>query len=161
MNGLDNKKIIDKLYEAGKKGVQVDLIVRGICSMVPGRNFSPNITITRIVDRFLEHARVYVFHNGGDTLMYMASADLMNRNLNRRIEVGFPVKEESIRQEVLTILQMQLEDNTKARILDAEHNNLKKEPAEGYLKLRAQIATYHFLGKQGSLVPQSGQETNL
>ena len=82
MNGLDHRKMIDKLYEASRKGVKIDLLVRGICCLVPGKKYSENITITRIVDRFLEHARVFVFHNGGNPEIYMASADWMNRNLN-------------------------------------------------------------------------------
>jgi polyphosphate kinase len=85
--------------------------------------------------------------------MYMASADLMNRNLNRRIEVGFPVKEESLKQDVMKILQLQLEDNTKARVLDSEHNNLVKQPGEGDRRVRAQIETYRLLGKQVSEPP--------
>ncbi len=82
MNGLDHRKMIDKLYEASRKGVKIDLLVRGICCLVPDKKYSENITITRIVDRFLEHARVFVFHNGGNPEIYMASADWMNRNLN-------------------------------------------------------------------------------
>lgn len=144
MNGLDHKKMINKLYEASKKGVRIDLLVRGICCMVPGKKFSENITITRIVDRFLEHARVFVFHNGGNPEMYLASADWMNRNLNRRIELGFPIYDEDIKKEVLEILNLQLMDNTKARILDSGHNNLQKLTTGGR-KIRAQIETYKFL----------------
>ncbi|MFC2115782.1 polyphosphate kinase 1 [Bacteroidota bacterium] len=147
MNGLDHKKMIDKLYEASRKGVKIDVLVRGICCLVPGQKFSENITLTRIVDRFLEHARVFVFHNGGNQEMYMASADWMNRNLNRRIELGFPVYDEEIKKEVQEILHLQLNDNTKARILDGEHNNLLKKTVEGR-KIRAQIETYKLLKNQ-------------
>jgi polyphosphate kinase len=143
MNGIDHRKMIDKLYEASGKGVQVDLLVRGICCLVPGKKYSKNITVTRIIDRYLEHARVFLFHNGGDPVMYMASADWMNRNLNRRIELGFPVYDEQIKREVMQILELQLQDNTRARILDDMHNNLKK-PA-GSRRIRAQIETYKFL----------------
>jgi polyphosphate kinase len=144
MNGLDHTKMIDKLYEASRKGVKIDLLVRGICCLVPGMKFSEKITVTRIVDRYLEHARVFVFHNGGNPEMYMASADWMNRNLDRRIELGFPVYDEEIKKEVLDILDLQLKDNTKARILDSEHNNLRKPAGEGPM-IRAQIETYNFL----------------
>ncbi|KPL16323.1 MAG: hypothetical protein AMS26_04945 [Bacteroides sp. SM23_62] len=144
MNGLDHPKMIDKLYEASRNGVKIDLLVRGICCLVPGRKFSKNITVTRIVDRFLEHARVFVFHNGGNPEMYMASADWKNRNLDRRIELGFPVWDEEIKNEVLKILDMQLKDNTKARVLDSKHNNLRKPAGEGQ-KFRAQIETYNYL----------------
>ncbi len=144
MNGLDHPKMIDKLYEASRKGVKIDLLVRGICCLVPGKKFSENITVTRIVDRFLEHARVFVFHNGGDPEIYMASADWMNRNLDRRIELGFPIYDEGIKKEVLAILELQLKDNTKARILDSEHNNLPKPMGEEP-KIRAQIEIYNYL----------------
>jgi polyphosphate kinase len=144
MNGLDNKKMIDKLYEASQKGVKIDLIIRGICCLIPGEQFSENITITRIVDRFLEHARVFVFNNENQNEIYMASADWMNRNLNRRIELGFPILDEGIKKEVMEILRLQLSDNTKARVLDSKHNNLIK-PTNNNTKIRAQIETYNLL----------------
>jgi polyphosphate kinase len=159
MSGLDHPKMIGKLYEAGRKGVEIDLLVRGICCLVPGKKFSENIKVTRIVDRFLEHARVFVFHNGGNPEIYMASADWMNRNLERRIELGFPVYDEEIKREVLEILDLQLKDNTKARILDSDHNNLPKPTGEGS-KFRAQIEIYNFLKNQkGSLHPISNNST--
>jgi polyphosphate kinase len=159
MNGLDHPKMIGKLYEAGRKGVEIELLVRGICCLVPGKKFSENIKVTRIVDRFLEHARVFVFHNGGNPEIYMASADWMNRNLERRIELGFPVYDEEIKREVLEILDLQLKDNTKARILDSDHNNLPKPTGEGS-KFRAQIEIYNFLKNQkGSLHPISNNST--
>ncbi len=144
MNGIDHKKMIDKLYEASQAGVKIDLIVRGICCVVPGEPFSENITITRIVDQFLEHARVFVFGNQGDPEIYMASADWMNRNLNRRIELCFPIYNKLIKKEVMEILQLQLHDNTKARHLDHSHNNLPIHSA-GKRKIRAQIETYKLL----------------
>ncbi len=149
MNGLDHPELIDKLYEASAKGVRIDLLVRGICCLVPDKKFSRHITVTRIVDRFLEHARVFVFHNGGNPEIYMASADWMSRNLDRRIELGFPVWDEEIKHEVMKILDMQLKDNTKARILDSEHNNLLKPAGEGP-PFRAQVATYNYLKISGS-----------
>jgi len=152
MNGLDHPKMIGKLYEAGRKGVEIDLLVRGICCLVPGKKFSENIRVTRIVDRFLEHARVFVFHNGGNPEIYMSSADWMNRNLERRIELVFPVYDEEIKREVLEILDLQLKDNTKARILDSQHNNLPKPAGEGN-KFRAQIETYNFLKDQSGSPP--------
>lgn len=144
MNGLDHRKMINKLYKASASGVKTDLIVRGICCLIPGKKFSRNIRVTRIVDRYLEHARVFVFRNGGDPEVYMASADWMNRNLNRRIELGFPVYDREIREEVLEILNLQLEDNTSARRLDGEHNNLRIPP-EGKTRVRAQTETYKYL----------------
>jgi polyphosphate kinase len=144
MNGIDNKKMIDKLYEASQAGVKIDLIVRGICCVVPGEPYSKNITVTRIVDRYLEHARVFVFGNQGDPDIYMASADWMNRNLNSRIELCFPIYDEQLKNEVMEILQLQLQDNTKARHLDKVHNNLPVL-SKGKQKVRAQIETYKLL----------------
>jgi len=152
MNGLDHPNMIGKLYEAGRKGVEIDLLVRGICCLVPGKKFSENIRVTRIVDRFLEHARVFVFHNGGNPEIYMSSADWMNRNLERRIELVFPVYDEEIKREVLEILDLQLKDNTKARILDSEHRNLLKPAGEGR-QFRAQIETYNYLKDQSGSNP--------
>ena len=147
MNGLDHPKMIQKLYQASLKGVRIELLVRGICCLVPGKSYSENITVTRIVDRYLEHARVYAFQNGGIPEVYLASADWMNRNLERRIELGFPVTDADIRKELLEILDLQLSDNTSARVLDSEHNNLPKTSA-GKRKIRAQRETYRFLKKK-------------
>ncbi len=146
MNGLDHPEMIGKLYEASRQGVGINLLVRGICCLVPGKKFSENIIVTRIVDRFLEHARVFVFFNDGNPEIFMASADWMNRNLERRIELGFPVYDEEIKREVLEILEMQLKDNTKARILDSKLNNLMK-PVGEERKFRAQIEIYNYLKK--------------
>ncbi len=144
MNGIDHKKMIDKLYEASQAGVRIELIVRGICCVVPGEPFSENIRVTRIVDRYLEHARVFVFGNEGDPEIYMASADWMNRNLDSRIELCFPIYDKLIKNEVMDVLQLQLQDNTKARHLDKVHTNLPVR-SEGKRKIRAQIETYKLL----------------
>ncbi len=144
MNGIDHKKMIDKLYEASQAGVKIDLIVRGICCVIPGEPFSENIRVTRIVDRYLEHARVFVFGNQGDPEIYMASADWMNRNLNSRIELCFPIYDTLIKNEVMDVLQLQLRDNTKARYLDKAHTNLPVH-SEEKRKIRAQIETYKLL----------------
>jgi len=152
MNGLDHPEMIGKLYEASRQGVEIELLVRGICCLVPEKKFSENIKVTRIVDRFLEHARVFVFHNDGNPEVFMASADWMNRNLNRRIELGFPVYDEEIKREVLDILDLQLKDNTKARILDSKLNNLMKPEGDGR-KFRAQIETYNYLKDQSGSNP--------
>ena len=146
MNGIDNKKMMDKLYRASKYGVRINLIVRGICCVIPGEPFSENITITRIVDRFLEHARVFVFGNDGDPEIYMASADWMNRNLNRRIEVCFPITDLGIKKELMDILNIQLQDNTKARVLDKDHRNLLVE-SESNAKIMAQNEIYKLLNE--------------
>lgn len=140
MNGMQNKKFINKLYEASEAGVKIDLIIRGICSVVPDQPYSKNIRIIRIVDSNLEHARIWVFNNEGNKEVYMTSADWMNRNINRRIEVAFPIEEENMKNMVLDILNLQLNDNVKARIVDSNLVNQKiindKPP------IRSQWATY-------------------
>ena len=146
MNGIDNKKIIEKLYEASQQGVKIDLIIRGICCVIPGESYSKNITVTRIIDRFLEHARVFVFGNGSDPEIYMSSADWMNRNLDRRIELCFPIYDDRIKKEVMDILHIQLRDNTKARHLDNEHNNIRIV-SNDKSTIRAQSETYKLLSE--------------
>ena len=107
--------MIKKLYEASQAGVKIRIIVRGICCLVPGiEGMSENISVISIVDRFLEHARIYVFHNAGEELVYVASADWMKRNLSRRIEVAFPVYDKKIKTQLLKQLEIQWNDNTKA-----------------------------------------------
>jgi len=124
VNGVDEKDIIDKLIEAGRAGVEVTLIVRGICTLLPGiENVSENIKIYRIVDMFLEHSRIYKFANNGKEKIYLSSADMLSRNLNRRIEVAFPLYDEKHIAEINTIIQLQLQDNTKRRIINSEGNN--------------------------------------
>lgn len=146
MNGIQNRQLINKLYEAGQAGVHIDLIVRGICCLVPERSFSKNIRVIRIVDGFLEHARIWVFGNDGDKEMYLSSADWLNRNINRRIETAFPVEQPALKNEILTILDLQLKDNVKARHID---KNLKNIPVKNDLpQIRAQWDTYKFLLEQ-------------
>ncbi len=138
MNSLEDRKMIVKLYEASGEGVKVSLIVRGICCLVAGvKGLSENIEVISIVDRFLEHARVYIFHNGGDELYYLSSADWMNRNLSHRIEVAFPVYSIRLKHMLRTIIDLQLSDTVKARIIDREQaNHYRKGPPE----VRAQHA---------------------
>jgi polyphosphate kinase len=146
MNSLEDQGMIDKLYQASQAGVKIQLIIRGICCLVPGvEGMSENIEITSIVDRFLEHARVYIFANGGQEIIYCASADWMTRNLYRRVEVAFPIYQEDIREEIRTIINLQLEDNTKARIIDENQSNRYVERAEEAPLKRAQVDVYELL----------------
>ena len=121
MNSLCDPGIIEALYEASAAGVKIDLIVRGICCLrvgIPG--VSENITVRSIVGNFLEHSRIFYFWNDGDTEIYMGSADWMPRNLDRRVEIIFPVLETSLKEKALHILEVELADNMKARVLGAD-----------------------------------------
>ncbi|SFH03657.1 polyphosphate kinase 1 [Pedobacter insulae] len=125
LNNLEEKTMISKLYEASRTGVKIRLIIRGICRLVAGLNgMSENIIVTRIVDRYLEHGRIFVFENGGEEEIYMGSADWMNRNIYRRIEVCFPVFDEDIKKEIKSMLNLQLTDNVKAVTINDKMINI-------------------------------------
>jgi len=148
MNSLQDKSMIAKLYEASQKGVKIKLIIRGICSLIPQlKGWSENIEAISIVDRFLEHARIFIFHNQGKEDVYMSSADWMVRNLSYRIEATFPIYDEKLKQEVLDFIDIQLHDNMKARILEKNQSN-------GYVKLgddismRSQVETYYHIKRK-------------
>ena len=124
MNSLEDSKIIRRLYKASNAGVNIQLIVRGICCLIPGvPGQSERISVISIVDRFLEHARAYVFHHAGDQQIFLASADWMNRNLSRRVEVAFPIYGKAHRKIVMRMLEIQLSDNQKARRIDEPQSN--------------------------------------
>ena len=147
MNSLVDEEIIMKLYQASNAGVRIDLIIRGICCLVPGiAKQSENIHAISIVDKYLEHARIYVFCNAGREKMYMGSADMMTRNLDNRVEVCFPVMSASIREELNAMINIQLSDNTKSRILDAYQINEYKLAA--IPKIRSQAEFYNYLKKK-------------
>lgn len=140
MNNLEEEVLISKLYEASNAGVKIQLIVRSICRLIPGvPGQSQNITVTRIVDRYLEHGRIFIFGNNGDTKVYMGSADWMNRNVYHRIEVCFPILDEAIKQEVLQIISLQLKDNTQAVHIDTQLNNIPVMQSEPVVRSQQQI----------------------
>ncbi|MCZ6775552.1 MAG: polyphosphate kinase 1 [Ignavibacteria bacterium] len=140
MNSLVDPGLIDELYVAGQAGVHVQLIVRGICCLRPGvPGLSDNIEVTSIIDRYLEHARVYRFENGGEPELFLSSADWMPRNLNSRIEIAFPILDRKIRNEVEAILDIQLRDNVKARLLRADGTNQRRR---GNMEVRSQFRLY-------------------
>ena len=144
MNALQDPAMIDELYKASEAGVKIDLIVRGICCLIPNQPYSRNIRITRIVDSFLEHARVWYFHHGGKPLLFMGSPDWMRRNLYRRIEAVTPILDEDLKQQLIDMLVIQLKDNRKAGWVDENLNNvLKRNPKEE--PVRAQYAFYEYL----------------
>ncbi|WP_373710804.1 RNA degradosome polyphosphate kinase [Jeotgalibaca porci] len=118
MNSLTDKKIIKKLYEASMMGVKIDLIIRGICCLKPGIiGISENIRVMSIIGRYLEHSRVYYFHQNGAKKLFLSSADMMTRNMINRVEIEFPILDEKIKNEILTILDVYLNDNQKAQEL--------------------------------------------
>ncbi len=146
LNSLEDLDMIERLYEASIAGVKIRIIVRGLCCIIPGvPGMSMNIRAVSIIDRYLEHARVFIFHNGGEEKYYVASADWMTRNLSHRVEVGFPVYDESIRKELRQFIDMQLGDNTKARIIAKGKLNKYKRPSGGAEKIEAQIDFYKYL----------------
>jgi len=145
MNSLSDEEMIEKLYEASNAGVTIQLIVRGMCCLVPGQQgFSDLITVRSIVDRYLEHARVWIFGNGGEELIYLSSADLMTRNIDRRVEVAFPIIDAQIQREIRDIINIQLRDNTKAREINQLNNN-RYIGAKRKIKHRAQEDIYNYL----------------
>jgi polyphosphate kinase len=131
MNSLVDKDVILSLYEASQAGVKVNLVIRGICCLIPGiPNVSENIEVRSIIGRYLEHSRIYVFENGGDPKVYLASADCMPRNFFKRIEVMFPILDAKIKQKIFNIIETILNDNVKARILNNEGKYKKLSPGE-------------------------------
>ena len=145
MNALQDPAMIEKLYEASEAGVQIDLIVRGICCLIPGREFSRNIRVTRIVDTFLEHARVWYFGNGGHPKLFLGSPDWMRRNLYRRIEAVTPVLDKDLKQELADMLQIQLSDRRKACFVDDQLHNCWKSSHPQKEKIRSQYTFYDYL----------------
>ena len=150
MNSLEDEEIIDLLYRANKSGVKIRLLVRGFTCLIAGvKDLSEHIYITSILDRFLEHGRIYIFHNGGEERIFMGSADWMNRNLNRRIEVLAPLFDEDIKQELKEILQLQLNDNVKARVQDYTGKN-EYVAHDAKKPIRSQYEIYKYLQKKHS-----------
>jgi polyphosphate kinase len=145
LNNLVDDKIVKKLYQAGKAGVKVRIICRGTCTLTPGvKGLSENIEVISIVDKFLEHSRVFVFRNDGDEKYYISSADWMVRNLDNRIEVACPVNDPKLQQELKTMLLIQLKDNTKARWVNHPIPNQYKDK-DKIPKIRSQEEIYNYL----------------
>lgn len=147
MNALQDSTMIDRLYEASKHGVQIDLIVRGICCLIPGQSYSRNIRVTRIVDSFLEHARIWYFGNDGNPKVFMGSPDWMRRNLYRRIEAITPILAPDLRDGLIEMLHIQLADNQKACWVDDKLRNIFKKRTPGTPAVRAQYTFYDWLNK--------------
>lgn len=145
MNSLTSYKMVDKLYEASRAGVKIQMIVRGICCLVPGvQGMSENIEAISIVDKFLEHPRLFIFGNGGDPKVYISSADWMTRNLDFRVEVGCPIYDPEIKQEMLDTFEISWMDNLKARVFSDKQDNAYRQRPKGEPELRSQFELYHY-----------------
>ncbi|WP_369791998.1 polyphosphate kinase 1 [Sediminibacterium sp. C3] len=151
VNSLSDASLIDKLYAAGAAGVKIEMIVRGIfCAEIDRKKFKQPVKAISIVDEYLEHSRVMIFHNAGNEKVYISSADWMVRNLNHRVEAAVPVTNHELKQEIIDIIHIQLKDNVKARILNSELAN-NYVPFTGKKKIRSQIETYHYLFRKNNL----------
>ena len=150
MNNITSYKMIDKLYEASRAGVKIQMIVRGICCLVPSiEGMSENIEVISIVDKFLEHPRLFIFGNNGNPKVYISSADWMTRNISFRVEVGCPIYDEAIKQELIDTFEISWADNVKARVIDqAQDNHYRPHtlPAQ-----RSQVALYEYYQQKNKL----------
>lgn len=163
VNNLVDKGLINKLYGASAAGVKVDMIIRGMCSLVPGvEGVSDNIRIISIVDRYLEHPRVIITHNDGDPQVWISSADWMTRNIDYRIEVATPIRDTRLKQRIIDIINIQFTDTVKARLIDKEMSNTYVDRGNKK-KVRSQIAIYDYLKnveKQTRSKLKNKEETN-
>lgn len=142
MNGLTNEEMIEKLYEASQSGVKIQMIVRGVCGLLPQvQGLSENIEVISIVDRFLEHSRLYIFGNDGNPLYYISSADWMSRNLNNRVEVSCPIYQKDIQQQLWDTFHLAWNDRVKARIIDKDQQNAYRSQQQGQ---SSQEAIYNY-----------------
>ena len=159
MNSLEDREMIQKLYEASQAGVRIQIIVRGICCLVPGiPGVSDNIEAISIVDRFLEHARIFAFYHDGEERLYLSSADWMTRNLSYRIETCFPVYDPTLKQEIMDIIELQLNDNVKARIIDQKNLNEYRRISTD-IPVRSQMETYYYYKRRFEQIQLSTVES--
>jgi len=143
LNSFTSYKFIDKLYDASKSGVKIKLLVRGICCLIPQKlNLSENIEVKSVVDRYLEHSRVYVFENSGDKKVYISSADLMTRNIEKRVEVACPIYQVDLKKQILDSLDISLSDNVKTRLINHETQNIIYKDSKR--KIRSQWKMYEY-----------------
>ena len=144
LNAITNFQIIDKLYEASCHGVKIKMIVRGICCLIPGlKNLSENIEVISIIDRFLEHSRVYIFENSGDNSVYISSADFMTRNIENRVEVATPIYDKLLKKQITDVFEIAWNDNVKARFVNRSKSKDIIKPSSSD-KLRSQWSTYDY-----------------
>jgi len=146
LNSLVDHELIEELYHAAKSGVEINMIIRGICCLkAEQKSFKKEIKAISIVDEYLEHARVFIFNNFNTPMVYISSADWMIRNLDHRIEVACPIFDNSIQEELTTILKLQMQENVKGRILDNDQANNYVISEENTPEMRSQIEIYHYL----------------
>ena len=146
INNLVDEGVIARLYRASQAGVKINMIVRGMCSLITGvKNLSTNINIRSIVDRYLEHSRVMIFHNNGDEKFYISSADWMTRNLDHRIEVATPIFSKKLKKVIKDLIDIQFNDNVKARIIDEKQTNRYVERTATQREIRSQMEIYEYL----------------
>ena len=147
MNSFTSYKMVDKLYEASRAGVKIQLIIRGICCLVPGvKGMSENIEAISVIDKFLEHTRLFAFANDGNPKVYISSADWMTRNLDYRVEVGCPIYDKDIKNELMDTFEICWKDNMKARVFTEKQDNAYRKPKAP--KIRSQFATYDYYVKK-------------
>ena len=145
LNNLVDKGLVDRLYAASSSGVPVNLLIRGMCSLIPElEGISDNIRVISIVDRYLEHDRIYIFDNAGDKQVYLSSADWMTRNIDYRIEVAAPLLDPRLKQQILDIIEILFSDTVKARYIDKELSN-RYVPRGNRRKVRSQLAIYDYI----------------
>lgn len=151
MNSLTSHKMIDKLYEASRAGVKIQMIVRGICCLIPGiTGMSDNIEVISVVDKFLEHPRLYIFGNGGKPKYYISSADWMTRNIEHRVEVSCPIYDSEVQKELMDTFEIAWNDNVKARIFSENQDNAYRKNDKP--KIRSQVATYEYYQKKLNVI---------
>jgi polyphosphate kinase len=160
LNSLVDRSMIDYLYKASQAGVKIKMVIRGICSLVPGiEGISDNIEVISIVDKYLEHSRIFIFCNDGNEKYYISSADWMIRNLDNRVEVAVPVYDPDIRKELKTFFELQFKDVKKARIINCDQLN-KFRPERDGLNYRAQDDIYNML-KNGSVLDKTENKVDI
>ena len=148
MNSIEDRQMIDKLYEASQAGVKIEMLIRGLCCLIPQKKgLSENIMVYSILDRYLEHARIFYFHHGGNEKIYLSSADFMRRNLSYRIETTFPILNPSLVKEMKDFLYIQLNDNIKARVIEEKHKNEYRSD-NNKMPIRSQLEIYHYLKRK-------------
>jgi polyphosphate kinase len=149
LNSLLDESMIQLMYEASSCGVKIDLNVRGICALIPGvKGLSENIRAISIVDKYLEHTRIFIFHHGGENLTFISSADWMQRNLDMRVEIAAPIYDQDLKAELSDFFNLQWNDNQKARIFDA--GNSDKHVKSSGKAVRSQEDFYTYLEKKGN-----------